>query len=246
MKFKFKVKNLNLKIFSFFTFYFSLFTFVFPIQAAQSTPSAKTASPSSTLIQKLDALKKEIASKATQIKKEVHKKIENKAFVGTTMQIEKDSITLQTHQGVKTVLTNEYTKKSQFTLNDLSLNDFVAALGDVDDKGVLTAKKIIKFKKPQIDKSLLVWGQIQSANLGVINLKNKDKQIIKVLTSQETIFSLGGAEASFADAKLNKFIVAKGVLKNNLVTADFIYILSKGGSIKPEKKIATPSATTKK
>lgn len=193
--------------------------------AIESTKSAKQATSSSSLIDKLDALKKEIASKAAQIKKEVNKDIQNKAFVGNIEKLEQSSIILKTHRGLKTVRVDEYTIYQSLPKGGPSQDDFVAALGDVDDKGVLSAKKIIKFKKPQIDKSTLVWGKIFAANKGVVNLRNKDKQTIKVLTSQKTVFKLGTTDASFADAKLNKVIVARGILKENQLTADFIYIL---------------------
>lgn len=210
--------------------------------ALESTKSAKQASPSSSLVQKLEALKAEIASKAASLKTEVNKKIENKVFVGKVVQIEDSKITLQTHIGLKSVSVNEYTlyqvslkkgvKKSQFSLNDLSKDNLIAALGDVDDKGVLVAKKIIKLTPSQKKESQLIWGKITSANKGLIGLKIKDGSTIQVLRDAKTVFSLGGNEGSFSDAKLNKFIVVRGVLNKGQIAAYFIYIEPSKSTVK--------------
>src|SRR5260221_5990856 len=112
--------------------------------AADSTPSAN-------LIQKLNALKQQIASKAAQIKLEVDKRMVNRVLIGQVSTAQDKSFTLTTKDGDKTILTNEYTvfsgrsgKKAIASTKDLTKDDFVISLGDIDDKGQMLSKKVIK------------------------------------------------------------------------------------------------------
>jgi len=100
---------------------------------------AVDASPSSEIKSKLEELKKGIASKAAKLKREVAQKLTNKSYVGTVENKTNNSLTVITKNGAKIVTINQDTVSPK-TLN---LKNYVAALGDIDDTGVLTAKKII-------------------------------------------------------------------------------------------------------
>src|SRR5581483_7675450 len=106
--------------------------------AADSSSSAKTASPSpSSLQQKVDQLKQEIASKAAVLKSEVNKQLQNKVYAGVVVEKSDNKISVATATGNKTILVNEYTDyrgsisakqtKSTFSLKTLALGDFIAA-----------------------------------------------------------------------------------------------------------------------
>ena len=250
------VGKLCLLVLLFFTVHCTLYTVPYA-SAATSTPSAKKAdesTESSSLAGKLSALKQEIASKAAQIKQTVTKKIQDKAFFGTVLDIQEEKLDIQALSGKKTVLTNEYTEfssqlstKKAITLKDIKEEDSVAALGDIDDKSNLVAKKIIILKKIASDSAKLIWGQVQGVNSSNIVIKNKDNALKTIKTTFSTSYFLGNEEASLLDAKKGKFLVAKGQPQaNGIINSSYIYFIPSTNSDKPEKKaIASPSADLK-
>ncbi len=211
------------------------------------------ASDSSSLASKLKDLEKQIASKAAQLKSEMTKKLQNKAYFGIITDISNKKITLESTLDNKQVVVNEYTdftlplkkgaKAKTSSIDDLSKGDFISTLGDIDDKNVLTAKKLIKSDPIATDSAKFIWGQIQAVSNGTIVLKTKDNQKAFVYTSPQTDFFLGTEEASLADVKVTKFMVGKGKQdKDGNIQASFVYLIPGIGFIKPEKKIASPSA----
>ncbi len=252
------------KVTTFFKFYFLLALVIFftlitsPSLAVTATPSAKKTSEStssSSLATKLNALKEEIASKAAQIKQNVTKKIQNKAFFGIVSDINENTLSLETISGKKIVLTNEYTEyssklstKKKISLETIQESDALAALGDMDDKNNLVAKKIIILPKVATDSAKLTWGQIQSLSGSTIIIKDRDNQTKNIKTSFATNFFLGPSEASLTDAKKGKYLVAKGVPQGNgtTINSNYIFFIPSTGFVKPEKKVvASPSAEIK-
>lgn len=192
-----------------------------PVRAADSTPSADVKS-------KLEELKKEIASKANALKQEVNKKLTNKAYVGIIKTKSTNSITLASSVGPKIVSINqdsEFTRKLKgkvkITLEGLKEEDTIAALGDIDEIGVLTAKRIVLLptinSKKHISPSEVkthLWGQIVTLSDKLITLKLKDSKTISV--------SLPKGE----EVKLNNFLIILGIVNENRVfEADFVYII---------------------
>lgn len=222
--------------------FISIVTIIVPVSlAVDSTPSAGIKS-------KLEELKKEIASKAAQIKKEVDKKLRNKAYAGKIKTISETSLTLAASSGPKIVSINQDTEyeskiksKKKFSQKTLSLGDkptsgedFIAALGDIDETGVLTAKKIILLNPiPQtLNPKSYLWGQVIAISDKLVTIKNRGNKNVAV---------------SFPDqkVKLNDFVILTGIMgKNDIFEAEFAYIIPQGGFIKP-KKVATPSAKVK-
>lgn len=212
------------------------------------TSFAQTASPSGTLLQKLDELKKEIASKAAEIKNDINKKIQDKAVLGTILKIEEEQLIIQGLNSTRTVKYDEFTefiglKGKKIAVKTLEENDKVATLGDVDDKNNLVAKKVIFLENFATQSATTVWGQITKATGSTITLKDNAGQNQTIITSGQTAFYLGNNEASILDIKPEKFMVARGTrLKDGSIRARFVYFIPSVGFIKPEKKTASPSA----
>ncbi len=232
---------------------------IFSLYALPSTLYANEASPSATpssLTLKLDALKKEIASKAASLKNEVKKDLQNKAYFGEVVSLDSDTVVVETLNGNKSIQTNEYTifqdgKKNVIKTGFKSLEegDFVSGLGDVDDKEVLVAKKLIVSIKPDMQKPTTFWGQVEDISGNLVTLKPKEGKVV-VVYSGDTIFRLGNEETTADDIKVNKFMAGVGsTIQNNQTAADFIYLIPSSGYFKPTKVIkatATPSASPKK
>lgn len=234
---------------------FSILYLVYGGLLTSSVSAAETSSKSASLIDKINALKAEVASKAASLKAEVNKKLENKAYVGIITKVDSTSIVLAASTGTKNVLVNEYTSfqdntastkktKPSFQTKDLKIDDTIAALGDVDDKEALVAKKVVKVKK-LTDPPTTFWGQIHSLTNSTIMIQPKGGDKISITTTPQTVFSLGKEEASINDVKINKFLSGVGTkIKDNKTDARYIYLIPSSGYFKPEKiKAATTSAS---
>jgi hypothetical protein len=156
------------------------------------------------------------------------------------------------------ILVNEYTefqdqspkKTKHLTKDDLIDNQsYIIALGDVDDKDILTAKRIIRITPPKFNKKT-VWGQIQSVNNSNIIIQTKDNKKVTLETSDDTFFDLNNQDASIKDVKQNKYLVAVGTGTDRL-DASYIHLIATTGYFKPQSSptpspTASPSAKPKK
>lgn len=203
--------------------------------AADSTPSASIKS-------KVDALKAEIASKAAKLKQEINSRLQNKAYVGVIKQKSDNTLTLASSSGPKIVKTTQDTNyqvtkksKSKTTFATLSEEDYIAALGDVDETGVLTARKIIVLPTTNNQKpKTYLWGQIISVSDNLLNLRDKDAKSVAVSITSQT--------DTQGNYKKNDFVIVSGLMsQNEILEAKFIYVIPQGGFIKT-KQLATPSA----
>jgi len=209
---------------------------ILPAFAAESSPSADIKA-------KLEDLKKEIASKAAKLKQVVDRKLKDKAYIGKIKQKSDNSITLATQSNPKIVSINQDTvfegkinSKQKFSQKTISEEDYVAALGDADETGVLLAKKIILLPQPKTDpppaEKTYLWGQVISISDQLVTLKNRDSKFVAV------------SMPSMSGIKLNAFVILTGnQSKNDIFKAGFVYMIPQGGVIKPKRK-ATPSAQT--
>lgn len=205
---------------------------VSPVRAADATPSAD-------IKLKLDELKREIASKAAQIKQEVDRKLKDKAYIGKVKTKSDTSLTLATRSGPKIASINQDTifesnikSKKKFSQKLVSEEDYIAALGDIDETGVLIARKIILLPEPNDKQRTFLWGQIISISDNLITLKDRNfKNSAAILPASSSI-------------KQNNFVILVGNKdKNDIFKADFVYVLPQSGVLKP-RKAATPSAQT--
>lgn len=186
------------------------------ILAAESTPSGDFG-------EKLKQLKEDIASKAAVLKKEITQRLENKAFVGVVKTKSDSSITLATKTGTKIVSINQDTqyqdrnkKAKTFSLKILKEEDRIAALGEVDDTGVLIARKVVllpttnskQHALPSGVKTIL-WGQILSVSDKLITIRDKDSKTISLKE---------GKNQSFKELETNDYVIATGYFNEEVET----------------------------
>lgn len=214
---------------------------------------AQDSSPSGSLIQKLNELKNDIASKAAQIKNEVTQKVQNKAIIGSILNIDDTEVTIQTLNSTKIVKYDEFTKilgakNKEIQIDTLEVDDRIAALGDVDDKNNLVAQRLVYLENFASNSAQLVWGQIQKASGNTITIKTQSGGTKNLITNAQTNFFLGNDESSILDAKVEKFLLARATLqKDGSLKPRFIYFIPSIGFTKPVEKSsaksASPSAT---
>ncbi len=215
------------------------------IYSADASASSQTAS-SSSLLQKINQIKQEIASKAAQIKKDVNQKLANKFFWGKVISKTSDSISLSTLKGAKFANINEFTtyesSKGKISVKDVKTDDYIAALGDIDDKGNLVAKRIVKITPPKQDKQI-IWGQLQKISGVNLILKTKEGEKNVVLIPGATYF-YGKQEASSSAMGVNSTVILTGIINDQKVmNSSFIYIIPQSTST---AKPATSSASPKR
>ncbi|OGE25098.1 hypothetical protein A3C26_02040 [Candidatus Daviesbacteria bacterium RIFCSPHIGHO2_02_FULL_39_12] len=229
---KFKIQSSKFKIIvaiTLLTFNFTLYTAT--AIAADSTPSAEVKI-------KLEELKKEIASKAAKLKEVIDQKLKDKAYVGQVKLKSETALTLATDYGPRIVNINQDTnfaskvKKKNFSAKVIFEEDYIAALGDVDENGVLTAREVILLPTDDSRPKTYLWGQIAAISDKIITLKDRSFKNMAVSLPDS------------ADFKIGNFIILTGSFgKNNFFETDFTYIIPQGGILKP-KRFATPSAQT--
>lgn len=219
----------------------TIITFVIVIIIINFIPFALAAesSPSADIKSKLEELKKEIASKAAKLKQEVNRKLQDKAYVGLVKTKTDSSLTLAARSGAKIVNINQDTifeslvkQRTKFSLKTLAEEDYIAALGDIDETQVLTAKKIVLLPKEEDTPKSFLWGQVIAISDNLITIKDRSLKNIAVSSPS-------------SDLRINDFVILTGYLnKNGIFEAGFVYVIPQGGFLKP-KKVATPSATVK-
>lgn len=190
----------------------SIINFIIPtVYAADSTPSADIKS-------KLEELKKEIASKAAKLKQAVSQKLTNKAYAGKVENATETSATLFTKSGAKIITVNQDTvfeskAKTKKKFIKLSPGDYVAALGDIDDTGVLTAKKMMLMPPPPQQKNYL-QGEIVSVSGSLVTLVDKNLKTHAVSLKKD--FKL----------KLKDIVILTGNFnKNEVFEAGFVFVI---------------------
>ena len=203
-----------------------LLSLVSTVLAADSTPSA------------LELFNREVASKAAKLKQLVDIKLKDKAYIGKVKTKSPSSITLATENGPKIVNINQDTefdsnfKGKKYSQKLIIEEDYLAALGDIDETDVQTARKIVLLPQPKTDKTYL-WGQVVAASDKLITIKDRDHKSIAIsLPNQSRV-------------KISDHVILTGILgKNDIFEAEFVYVIPQSGILRP-KKIATPSATPK-
>lgn len=190
---------------------------LYPTFAAESSPSAGIKS-------KLEELQKEIASKAALLKGEISGKLKNKAYAGVVKIKSDSSITLATKDGPKIVNINEDSefeskvRGKKYSEKLISEEDYLASLGDVDETGVLTAKRVILLPQPKagqpVAEKTYLWGKIMAISDKLVTLKDKDSKTVAV--------SITGP----SKVKVSNFIILTGVYqKNDIFKAEFVHII---------------------
>lgn len=220
------------------------------IRPTAALEPAQPATFSSELKLKIKALQDEIASKAAQLKNEVSRRMQNRAYIGFIKAKSDTSLTVATTGKTRLVSLNEYTEytsnvksKTKFNAKTLAVEDYVAVLGDVDDNEVLTAKKVIKLAPPQKKEKQLILGQVISLSDQNLNLQTKDGQRLLITVDKKTNYQAGKLKGKLNDVQLNQQIIVVGEGSTNTLQARFIYILPGGPG---EQNMATTSSKLKK
>lgn len=198
------------------------------VYAADSTSSSGL---SDDLKIKLQSLQEEIASRAAKLKEEVSNKLQNRVYIGVVKSKSDSSLIVATKTGSKIVNINQYTeftssiKSAKKDAKGISAEDYVAALGDIDDNDVLTAQRIVKMDSPDNEETKIIWGEVTALGSQDFSLQTKDKSILTFSWDKNTDFQKSGSEGGKVDLSVgNPVIVVGQNSKDNLYEAQFIYL----------------------
>lgn len=225
--------------------YSLIFFLLLPVAYSLSSVYAAESTPSADIKAKLEELKKEIASKAAKLKQEINRKLKDKAYTGKVKSKSETTLTLAAESGPKVININQDTvfesnikSKQKFSQKTISLEDRIAALGDSDETGVLTARKIILLPPTayNLQPKTYLWGQIVSISDQLTTLKNSESKNISLRLPAQ------------AEVKSGDFVILTGINdKNNVFSAKFVYVISQGNikakkTASPSAKVSTPSS----
>ena len=196
----------------------------------------------STVDQKLEELKRDIASKAAQLKSEVNKRIGNKALLGTVTVTSTDRLTIDSKNGSKTIKTNEYTlyqndskqkTKKAYSFDQIQTGDTLVSIGDIDETGALLAKKVVRVDPPQKKAYSYLSGQIGSVTNLAFVLELRGKPIADVSYTGKTFIQNGKAEGTSSDIKPGRRAVVILSSGTEASQSAFIYLPPETSVIKP-------------
>lgn len=204
-------------------------------QTASSSGEVKAeaiASSSSDLKSKIKALQDEIASKASQLKNEISDKLQNKAYIGLLKNYDDNSATITYLGDDLSIKINQYTQysgKKITNLKSFSNGDYVAALGDVDDNDILTAKRLIKLPDAKPPNKKAILGTIISVTDRTLSIQASDNKSYVINVKPTTTFQSADSQISFSALKATRqvIIVVEDVSASPL-TARFVDLLPSG------------------
>lgn len=213
-------------------FSLSIFHCQLSISSAYATDSSESASPSAEIRAKLKSLQAEIASRAAEIKTEVTKKLQNKFYLGTIKSKDNQTLSLATITSTKNININEFTeyiiKSKSYTgsdgLKNIAIDNVVATLGDIDDKGILNAKRVIKLTTPLPTEKKVVSGLIVSTSSDSAKLQTAQKDQYQITFDKKTAYQTGKSESDFSDIKQNRRLIVVGENVGEKLLAKFVYI----------------------
>lgn len=219
-----------------------LATLFFPLPAYAETN--KTATLSADIKNKLKALQVEIASKAAKLKIEVGQKLQNRVYVGFIKSKSDNTITIAADNNSKLVTVNDYTQylgaKKGIKLSSLNSEDYIAALGDVDDTEVLTAKKIIRLSPAEERKIML--GTVVSISPTAITLVSEGKTK-NMMVDKDTVYEYSKGQVSLDQIKLSQLVIVVVTTQKDASYARFVYLTNNNKPHLTQPKPATNSAS---
>ncbi len=202
---------------------------------------ALDASGSGNLIQqKLDELKISIASRAAKIKEDLSKRLQNKVLVGPVLSIDSQSIQISNEDEVRNISTNEYT---DFPKTKIVIGDYLIALGEIDDKNSLVARKVLVSLPPPELETKIIWGQILSVQKDLLKFKAKEATLSALLLDKNTLITSPTKDLTLSDIKEGTIVVAIGTQKADLLQTRFIDVIANKTLKLPKGATATQSAT---
>lgn len=206
---------------------------------------AQESTPSADLQLKIDQLKAEIASKAAAIKKKINQKLQNKILAGLVQSAVDGQILLAADDRNGKVLTNQYTDyqyQGKLT-KKISQDDYIIALGDINDKGEVVARRIVKTTPPKNTPLVIFWGKVTDASASGFNARTTDNNLKGVNLDKKTNILLGNQPGKVENLESQRAVIVSGFEQSGIVQARFVYIFP---NLKPKPKIASPSGLASK
>ncbi len=206
---------------------------------------ASDATGSADIQTQLKTLEQEIASKAAKIKQQISNKTQNKVFIGTVQSLTNNSITISATGSAKMVSFNQDTDwesdnpkiktTSVNSIKDIKPQQRIAALGDIDDTGVLNARRVTVLA-PETTPKVIIWGQVSSITGNSSQIKDKDGKVWAVSLSKID-----------QNPKANDMVIVTGFMdkEGKTIDAEFVFVVPILGASPSPTSIATPSATPK-
>lgn len=216
-------------------FLLSSFTFFVP------TSIAVESSASSNLIQqKLDELKISIASRAAKIKEDLTKRLQNKILVGEVLSTEAKLIQISSDNETRNIITSEYTDIPKAKIVG---GDYLIALGEIDDKNNLVARKVLVTVRPQELEQKIIWGEIALVQKDILNFKPKESTLSGLLVDKNTNIASTSKDLSLTDIKEGTIVVAVGTQRQDKLQTRFITVIANKTIKLPKSAVASSSAT---
>ena len=163
---------------------------------------------------RLDILKKEIASQAAKLRSVMDEKLQNKFYKGTITQVDSSAnkIMISNDDTLSTILVNEYTNydnklsPKQNSFKSLQKDQFIVALGDLDDNGQLLARKIVVTTPPTFKLSVYS-GSIESIDSQQFVVKTADNQLVTVHFAPTTTVLMKDKKEATSSLEIRKKVL---------------------------------------
>ena len=199
-----------------------------------------------------EAVKEKVREKIQEVKKGVAR-----AYVGKIAQIGENEFTLENPRQSIRVVVGEETKiigktKQNLEFKDLKVGDFCIAMGYLEEKGTLEAKRIIVIPKPKPPARVVAFGRVTdiSSEEKILTVKNERKGITYTITvTDKTIITKKKdnkvQKVQFLAIEIGDRLVAVGTPtenENKIITAKIIHVIP-GKAIGTLKPSPSPSPT---
>lgn len=118
------------------------------------------------------------------------------------------------------------------TFADLKAGDFVIAMGDVDNQGTLTTKRLLVIAKPIADKRIVTSGRVTDITTSSYTIETAKKESWTIKFTSDTSFA---GKIKRSDIKVGDRIIAVGLpgTTANSITAKLIVQLTSPSSPTP-------------
>ncbi len=228
------------------------FTSIASAQSASPSASA-SASPAASGKSIRDNLRERVEEKLTQL---INKP---RAFVGKITQISNSALTVDSKGGIKQVKVTDKTvliqvadgKPKTIKESDLAVGNFVVAMGYVENKDTLSARRILTMSQDPRQARHPVYGIVQSAKDGTLVVKHPKKDetwTVKTSTKTEVTLKNDGkmGKSDFKSIVEGDRIIAVGIPVKNAaftITAKLIHVIPGEAHGLLKSPTASPKAT---
>ncbi|KKS13348.1 MAG: hypothetical protein UU67_C0026G0006 [Candidatus Daviesbacteria bacterium GW2011_GWB1_41_5] len=148
--------------------------------------------------------------------------------MGFVRTVTSTSLDIETNTATKSAKLNEFTEilSKGKKIKNVTLGDYIAALGDIDEVDNLIAKKIIKLTPPG-PAPKTIFGKVLNIDSKNIIIQNKEKQNVNLLVNADTTYKSASAkEVGIKDITPGReIIIVATPAKSEVLQTRFIYIL---------------------